>query len=144
MSTRKIPESIKQYRPGPCTEIKLISGHYYVYMYQSHQLPSGKWGKKTGKCIGKIIPEKGFIPNRNYHLYTGDESQDDITVLEYGQYDLIRDVAKDVYSSLCNLWKTERWWLIIILCLKLNRKLYFASTNQIWVRDIIQWEITII
>ena len=82
MAKTSIPEEIKQYRPGPCTEVKLISGHYYVYMYQSLQLPSGKWGKKTGKCIGTIIPGTGFIPNRNYHLYKGEESQDEITVLE--------------------------------------------------------------
>ena len=108
MGTSKIPESIKQYRPGPCTEIKLINGHYYVYMYQSHQLPSGRWGKKTGKSIGKIIPDKGFVPNRNDHLYTEDESQDEITILEYGQYDLIRSVADDVYTSLCNYFPADR------------------------------------
>ena len=25
-----------------------------------------RWGKKTDKCIGKIVPDKGFIPNKNY------------------------------------------------------------------------------
>lgn len=43
MAMSKIPEEIKQHRPGPCTEIKLINGHYYVYMYQSVHLPSGRW-----------------------------------------------------------------------------------------------------
>lgn len=100
MAKSTIPDEIKQYRPGPCTEVKLINGHYYVYMYQSVQLPSGKWGKKTGKSIGTIISGKGFVPNRNYHLYEGTESQDDITVLEYGQYALIMSVAKDVLLSL--------------------------------------------
>lgn len=100
MSASKIPEEIKLQRPGPCTEIKLINGHYYVYMYQSVRLPSGRWGKKTGKSIGTIVPGTGFIPNRNYHLYKGTESQDEITVLEYGQYALIEEVAKDIYSTL--------------------------------------------
>ena len=100
MAKSTIPDEIKQYRPGPCTEVKLINGHYYVYMYQSVQLPSGKWGKKTGKSIGTIISGKGFVPNRNYHLYEDTESQDDITVLEYGQYALIMSVAKDVLLSL--------------------------------------------
>ena len=108
MSKSRIPESIKQYRPGPCTEVKLINGHYYVYMYQAVQLPSGKWGKKTGKSIGKIIPDKGFIPNRNYHLYVGEKSQDEITVLEYGQYDLIKTVAKEVFSALCEFFPADR------------------------------------
>ena len=108
MSESKIPEEIKQYRPGPCTEIKLISGHYYVYMYQSLRLPSGRWSKKTGKSIGTIIPGTGFIPNRNYHLYTGDESQDEITVLEYGQYALIGEVAKDILTELKNCFTADR------------------------------------
>ena len=100
MAGNRVPEEIKQYRPGPCTEIKLINGHYYVYMYQSLRLPSGKWGKKTGKSIGTIIPGTGFIPNRNYHLFTGEESNDEITVLEYGQYALIGTVAGEILSSL--------------------------------------------
>lgn len=108
MREGKIPESIKQYRPGPCTEVKLINGHYYVYMYQAYQLPSGNWGKKTGKSIGKIIPGHGFVPNRNYHLYADEESQDDITVLEYGQYALIGTVAKDVYTRLCDCFPADR------------------------------------
>lgn len=100
MLSNRIPTEISQYRPGPCTEIKLINDHYYVYMYQSLRLPSGKWGKKTGKSIGTIIPGKGFVPNKNYYLYTKEESQDEITVLEYGQYALIESVAADVKASL--------------------------------------------
>ena len=108
MSASRIPEAIKHYRPGPCTEIKYIGNHYYVYMYQSTQLPSGRWGKKTGKCIGTIIPDTGFIPNKNYHLYAGEEdSLDDITVLEYGQYALIKSVAGDVYETLTNYFNAD-------------------------------------
>ena len=100
MPSAKIPEDIRQFRPGPCTEIKLINGRYYVYMYQARKLPSGRWGKKTGKSIGTIIPGKGFVPNKNYHLYVGKQSLDEITVLEYGQYALIGEIAKDIFSSL--------------------------------------------
>ena len=108
MATNSIPEEIKQHRPGPCTEIKLINGHYYVYMYQSIRLPSGRWGKKTGKSIGTIIAGTGFIPNRNYHLYKGEESQDEITVLEYGQYALIEAVAESVLCSLKKFFPVDR------------------------------------
>ena len=108
MAESRIPEDIKQYRPGPCTEIKLIGGHYYVYMYQSLQLPSGRWGKKTGKCIGSIISGTGFVPNKNYHLYPGEESQDEITVLEYGQYALIDEIASDVRKDLMNCFPADR------------------------------------
>lgn len=108
MATSKIPEDISKYRPGPCTEIKCINGHYYVYMYQSVHLPSGKWGKKTGKSIGTIIPQKGFVPNRNYYLYTGDESQDDISILEYGQYALIESVASEIKTTLEEYFPLDR------------------------------------
>lgn len=100
MASATIPEEIGRFRPGPCTEIKYINGHYYVYMYQSVHLPSGKWGKKTGKSIGTIIPGKGFVPNKNYGLYTGEESADEITILEYGQYALIESVAASVKADL--------------------------------------------
>ncbi|MBQ0070868.1 MAG: transposase [Spirochaetales bacterium] len=95
-----IPEEISRFRPGPCTEIKSIGGTYYVYMYESVRLASGRWGKKTGKCIGKIIPDKGFVKNRNYHLYSGEDSLDDVTLLDYGQYGLIAAVAGDVRHDL--------------------------------------------
>ena len=81
MAKSSVPADISKYRPGPCTEIKLINGHYYVYMYSSAHLSSGNWGKKTGKSIGKILPEIGFVPNKNYYLYQGGEALDDITVL---------------------------------------------------------------
>ena len=100
MASNRIPNEISIHRPGACTEIKLISGHYYVYTYSSIKLASGKWGKKTGKCIGTIIPDKGFVPNKNYSSYEGVESQDDISVLEYGQYALIEEVSKEVKASL--------------------------------------------
>ncbi len=95
-----IPEDVAKFRPGACTEIKNIGGNYYVYMYESVLLESGRWGKRTGKCIGKILPGTGFVPNRNYHLYEADGGRDDITILEYGQYALIEAVAGDVKKSL--------------------------------------------
>ena len=64
MSESKIPENVKRYRPETCSEIKLISGHYYVYRYSAVLLASGKWGKKSGPCIGSIIPDVGFKPNK--------------------------------------------------------------------------------
>lgn len=95
-----IPEEVLRFRPGTCTEVKCVNGNWYVYMYEAVLLKSGKWGKKTGACIGKIIPGTSFVPNRNYHLYTGEESRDEITLLEYGQYALIEAVGADVMAAL--------------------------------------------
>ena len=103
-----IPENVRKFRPGPCTEIKKISGHYYVYSYHSIKLPSGNWGKKTDKCIGTIIPDKGFIPNKNYEDESRVEAVDEITVLEYGQYDLIEQVAQNVRRDLEGCFPLDR------------------------------------
>ena len=100
MASSRIPAEISKYRPGACTEIKLINGHYYVYMYQAIHLQSGKWGKKTGKSIGSIVPGKGFIPNSNYPIYMGEDTKDEITVLEYGQYALLQVIGKDIFEAL--------------------------------------------
>jgi len=108
MTSDRVPEDIRQLRPGPCTEVKPINGHYYVYMYASVQLASGKWSSKTGKCIGSITRENGFVPNRNFHLYTDEEPVDEITILEYGQYALIGAVAGDVRSQLAKHFPLSR------------------------------------
>lgn len=88
-------------------EIKEISGYYYVYKYSAKKLSSGKWGKSSGQCIGKIVEGKGFIPNKSY---TADEqfaSVDEITVLEYGQYGLIYTVAAPVLKKLEQYFKAD-------------------------------------
>lgn len=103
-----IPENVRRYRPDICTEIKEISGHYYVYTYHSIKLPSGRWGKKTDKCIGKIIPDQGFIPNKNYVNDDHPEPEDEITVLEYGQYGLIDQIARNVKRDLEGCFPLDR------------------------------------
>ena len=112
MAKSSVPADISKYRPGPCTEIKLINGHYYVYMYSSTHLSSGNWGKKTGKSIGKILPDIGFVPNKNYYLYQGGEALDEITVLEYGQYALIEAVSADIKSALLKCFAEDKAYQI--------------------------------
>lgn len=82
------------------TEIKFIGGHYYVYKYEAVKLGSGKWGKKTLGCIGSVIPGEGFSSNKKGGQYSGVESKNKYTTLEYGQYALIEHLANDVYESL--------------------------------------------
>ena len=110
MSAAKIPEEISSHKPGKCTVVKLINGHYYVYMYKAVRLDSGRWSSKTGKCIGSIIPGTGFKANRNYHLFTGQapDDGDGITVIEYGQYALVDFVARDILSRLRAHFPEER------------------------------------
>ena len=105
MSESKIPENVKQFRPEPCTEIKLINGHYYVYRYRAVRLKSGRWGKKSGPCIGSITPGVGFSPNKNYD---GESTADSITILEYGQYAFIEGAAASVKNDLEQCFPLER------------------------------------
>lgn len=66
-----IPEEIRGMRPKglfKATEVRLISGYYYVY-----EISSKRDGKKHRlqkpppvRVVGKILSEEGFMPNRNY------------------------------------------------------------------------------
>ena len=61
-----IPEAIKALKPTDygSVEIRCISGHYYVYEISSKWNPSKRKAcKVTGKSLGKITLEDGFIPN---------------------------------------------------------------------------------
>ena len=61
-----IPDTIKALKPTDfgAVEIRNISGHFYVYEISSKWDPAkGKARKVTGKSVGKITPEDGFIPN---------------------------------------------------------------------------------
>ena len=91
----KIPNEIQQYLPEKCSIIKLIGGHYYVYRYKAIKLQSGKWGTKTDSCIGKIIPNIGFCPNKNYDI-----TDETITILEYGQYGLLYNITNEIIENL--------------------------------------------
>lgn len=63
----KTPDVIRNAKPkdfGPCT-IHRVAGHYYVYQATSYwDKERRKPIKKTGKCVGKITEENGFIPNK--------------------------------------------------------------------------------
>lgn len=61
-----VPDKIKALKPTNygAVEIRDISGHYYVYEISSKYDPARKKAKKvTGKVIGKITEQDGFIPN---------------------------------------------------------------------------------
>lgn len=108
---------LRQFLPEKSAEIKAINGYFYVYRYSGKKFDNGHWGKASGKCIGKIVEGKGFIPNKFYQLEqdsrsSGSSAQDvspheakrpaidQITVLEYGQYALVYKIAGAVLKKL--------------------------------------------
>ena len=84
--------ALRQYLPEKSTEIKVINGYYYVYRYGSKKLENGRWGKSSGKCIGKVVAGKGFIPNK-YYL---EERKPNQSVRPFN------DLCKDVPDAACN------------------------------------------
>ena len=61
-----IPEGILQYKPCTCCRVRNDNGTYRVYKYNAVKLSNGSWSSDWGYLIGKIIPGKGFSPNKRY------------------------------------------------------------------------------
>ncbi|MCD8206296.1 MAG: transposase [Clostridia bacterium] len=122
----KVPTEITQYAPCKCCQYRPIEGSdsYRVYRIKSEKLPSGKWGTDGGTLIGKIIPGVGFEPNKRY-LAELEEAEktaftDSVTDVEYGDYELLMSVSKDVSAKLNSYFGYERGAQIysygLILC----------------------------
>ncbi len=101
-----IPESIKQHQPTQfgAVEVRSIGGYYYVYLVSSRWDPAkGRPQKTTGKSIGKITEEDGFIPNANglnlmrEKRMLPDEAP---SVKNYGAYELLRQLSPQLEDQL--------------------------------------------
>ena len=95
-----IPEEIKALKPTDfgAVEIRSISGHFYVYEISSRWDPEKKKAVKvTGKAIGKITLEDGFVPNtygmrRTTPLYP--------IVKNYGAYAILQQLSGSLEDRL--------------------------------------------
>jgi len=119
-----IPQEILQYKPSTCCRIRKDGNTYRVYKYSAVKLPSGKWSSNYGNLIGKIIPGKGFSPNKRYlkelEETNGSVFTDGITDVAYGQYALLCSLSEDVLEKLEKCFPVERATQIyayaVILC----------------------------
>ena len=90
MGKYSVPAEVRALKRPDGTKVKNIGGHYYVYESSSKRVkepgPDGSWISKvkttSGKCIGRITLQDGFIPN-DTRL-----ADDEITVFGYGDYAL--------------------------------------------------------
>ena len=76
---------LKFKKPG--TELRLIKGRYYLYEVSSKWDPEKKRAKKiTGRLIGKITPEEGFVESSKYKLQSKFATfhKEPLQVKEYG------------------------------------------------------------
>ena len=107
-----IPDSILQHVPCKCCRIRDDGGVFRVYKYSARKLPSGKWSSDYGYLIGKILPEKGFVPNKRYLNELAQKGkvvfQDGITDVAYGQYALLTFLSKDILEKLESCFPHER------------------------------------
>lgn len=95
-----IPESIKKHKPTEygAVEIRQLSGHFYVYEISSRWDPDKKKARKvTGKSVGKITEQDGFIPNaygtrRVLLLHP--------IVKNYGAYTILEQLSDDLLGKL--------------------------------------------
>ena len=119
-----IPDEIKQFKPCKCARIRNDGGIYRVYKYSAVKLPSGQWSSDYGYLIGKILPGKGFIPNKRYLQELEQQGKlrfsDEITDVAYGQYALLKTLSEDIYLKLQECFPLERATQIysyaLILC----------------------------
>ncbi|MDO4539337.1 MAG: transposase [Coriobacteriales bacterium] len=74
------------------TTVKAISGHYYVYEQDSVKGEDGKWRTRSGRCVGKIDPERGFVPN------SSSVRRQEWRTLEFGQWAVADDLSRETYA----------------------------------------------
>lgn len=101
-----IPEEIKKQRPTQfgAVEIRHIGGHYYTYLVSSRwDAEKGRPQKVTGKSIGKITAEDGFIPNANgLRLMQEMRLTPDVapSVKNYGAYETLLQLSPELEIQL--------------------------------------------
>lgn len=124
-----IPQEIKDMRPkglGTANEVRLIGGHYYVYEVSSKwDDVKGRPKKTTGKCIGKIDPQLGFIANK-YYIDTYHQPVIESHVRHYGAVEMFRQLGKDIAQELRNCFPDIFRQIEVFALLRL----VFASTGK--------------
>lgn len=108
-----IPKDILKHVPCRCCRVRNDGGGVYrVYKYSAIKLPSGKWSSDYGYLIGKILSDKGFIPNKRYLKELSEQGtvifSDGITDVAYGQYALLHHLSHDILEKLEACFPVER------------------------------------
>ena len=129
-----IPEDILKYVPCRCCRVRNDSvGVYRVYKYSAIKLPSGKWSSDYGYLIGKILSDKGFIPNKRYLKERGEQGtvifSDGITDVTYGQYALLHHLSNDILENWKLVFRVKELHKYTVTYLSFARTVSFTSTR---------------
>lgn len=100
-----IPETIKRHKPEGfgALEIRCFGeDKYYVYRVSSvYDAAKGRPKKITGKSIGKITENDGFIPNaEGMRLLQKQNQTRPVTVRNYGAYAMLSALSPDLEERL--------------------------------------------
>ncbi len=80
MGDYSIPAEIRELKPKGSV-VKKIKNYYYVYEQKHIKDPvTGKWKIKSGKYLGKITEEHGYLPIKESYFFEED------SVLDFGSY----------------------------------------------------------
>lgn len=93
-------------RPG--TELRHIRGKYYIYEYKTVYDNTRKRPKKiSGKLLGSVTQEGGFIPSRKRELEKGVIVSSPIHCKEFGVVELIAGRFQEYTAALEEVFPTE-------------------------------------
>ncbi len=88
-----VPQEIRAMKPRG-TMVKKIPGGYYVYEYRTVRDEDGRRRTKMGRCIGKIDPALGFVPNSNAL------ADEEVTCLDFGEWAVAESNSRGVWGLL--------------------------------------------
>lgn len=110
------------------TELRLINGRYYLYEVSSKWDPQKKRAKKiTGKLLGRITEDKGFIESDKAKLRKQAFLFTQISVKEYGIISFI-DTHLSKYKSILKKYFPGQWK--VILALAYGRLVYHSPMKN--------------
>jgi len=129
----------------PGTELRLLNGKYYLYAVSSKYDPVLKRAKKiTGKLLGKITLEGGFIPSAKDKLRQRAEQPiliDNLSTKEYGTQQLILTFASKQLMALEKVFGADAKPLFLFAFFRLteqspikNVPVYFMHSflSEVW------------
>ncbi len=110
----KHPSWATKYK-GKKTELRLLNGRYYLYEVSSRWDPEKKRAKKiTGKLLGRITKEKGFIESDKNKLRKRAIKLSKISIKEYGMVSFLKSHLGE-YKELLKKHFPEQWETILVL-----------------------------
>lgn len=97
------------------TELRFLNGRYYLYEVTSKWNPEKKRSQKiTGKLLGKITKEDGFVESDKAKLRKKQMTVTNLSVKEYGPFAFVEKNLGE-YAELLKTYFPDHWKYILVL-----------------------------